>query len=337
MPSVTRKPKPGYSLAERNPEIVRYWDQATNGDLTPSDIGARSPHAAWWRCLRDPEHQWQESIQCMTTRKADDKCPHCAHERLVIELTAGPEGPIGPHLAAFGLTFGQDNLVDESHASAHPQFVWNLRCEAGHEFRASLRRLQNGFSCPDCQTRRYWENKVAQKARYGGVFSLDKPRTRSMEDRRLAAELAVVFPVDFEHDAIRTRGFVGTQPFVTPDVLIPSLSVAIEWDGMRHRLDPSIDVAKEEALLSVGWHTIRASARSSEDHDNVIAAPHGPTLQVVYGIMRRLLTFDPSFSATVEQWHQAGHWLGRGNAATLIEAMPAEHPRRYGRPPTPRT
>lgn len=102
---------------------------------------------------------------------------------------------------------------------------------------------------------------MSQKARYGGVFSLDQPRPRSKEELRLAAELGVVFPVDFEHDAVRTRLFAFDQPFVTPDILIPPLRVAVEWDGKRHRKDRSIDIAKEEALFSADWQTIRASTR----------------------------------------------------------------------------
>ena len=138
----------------------------------------------------------------------------------------------------------------------------------------------------------------------------------------MAAELGVVFPVDFEHDAIRTRGFVSNQPFATPDVLIPPLRVAIEWDGMQHRKDPTIDIAKEEALRSVGWHTIRASVRENEDHDNVIAAPGGLTLKVVYHIMMRLVTCDSSYGDAVDQWHDVGRWMNRDYAAELIERLP---------------
>lgn len=173
---------------------------------------------------------------------------------------------------------------------------------------------------------------MSQKARYGGVFSLDQPRQRSKEELRLAAELGVVFPVDFEHDAIRTRGFVETQPFVTPDVLIPSLRVAVEWDGEHHRKDPTIDVAKEEALCSVDWHTIRASVRDDEDHDNVIAAPGGLTLDVVHRVMSRLVTLDPLYSGAVEQWRARRQWMGSDHTAKLIAGCHNLYRVRNGRP-----
>lgn len=34
-PSTRRRPKPGRSLAELNPELALQWDAAAHGDLTP--------------------------------------------------------------------------------------------------------------------------------------------------------------------------------------------------------------------------------------------------------------------------------------------------------------
>lgn len=75
---------------------------------------------AGWQCVSHPEHRWQELIQRLTTRDSDPKCPRCSLEREIVERTAGPEGSIGPHFAAFGLAFGEDNLVDEYHGLGQP-------------------------------------------------------------------------------------------------------------------------------------------------------------------------------------------------------------------------
>ena len=100
--------------------------------------------------------------------------------------------------------------------------------------------------------------------------------------------------------------------------MCPSLRVAVEWVGERHRKDPMIDVVEEEALLSVNRHTIRASVHDDEDHDNVIAAPVGLTLDVVHRAMSRLATLDPSYSGAVEQWRAQRQWMRRDHAAELI-------------------
>ena len=47
MTVVPRKPTPGYSLAERNPEIVCRWDPTANDEMTPKDVGAGSAYGAW--------------------------------------------------------------------------------------------------------------------------------------------------------------------------------------------------------------------------------------------------------------------------------------------------
>ena len=38
----TRKPNPGESLVEQNPELAKQWHPTKNGDLTPSDVGPGS-------------------------------------------------------------------------------------------------------------------------------------------------------------------------------------------------------------------------------------------------------------------------------------------------------
>lgn len=43
MAAAIRKPKPGYSLAQRNPGIARYWDLTANGNLAPRDVGPDPP------------------------------------------------------------------------------------------------------------------------------------------------------------------------------------------------------------------------------------------------------------------------------------------------------
>jgi hypothetical protein len=119
-----------------------------------------------------------------------------------------------------------------------------------------------------------------------------------------------VFPVDFDHDAVRVRGAVGNQPFVTPDVIIPPLRVAVEWDGGGHRVDSAVDHQKERVLEASGWVTIRASVHLSTGNGNTIAAPKGLTLAVVRSVMDQILEIDPSASARVGAWHAVGRWQG---------------------------
>ncbi len=321
-----RAPRPGYSLAERNPSIAALWDSVANGELTPTGIGARSSYAAWWRCPENPIHHWQQPISESTTRLTGPTCPHCAREREVARRTAGPEGSIVEDLAIFGYAFGEGNLVCEYEASADPTLEWNLHCQAGHDFASSLSRLRNGYGCPRCWRRQRWEDQVSQKARYGGVFSIEHPRTRSKEEVRLGVELSMVFPVDLEHDAVRTRRCVFNQPFVTPDILIPELRIAVEWDGGHHRNDPAMDAMKEDALKSVDWRTLRASTHIDEDRAHVIAAPGGLTLKVVHRLMLLIAEQEDEYREAIERWQASRRWLGRERADELIRRFDAGSP-----------
>ena len=65
-------PKPGQSLAERDPDIAAQWHPNRNGSLTPSDVTANSGQPAWWLC--DRRHEWQAMIN---NRRKARGCPQC--------------------------------------------------------------------------------------------------------------------------------------------------------------------------------------------------------------------------------------------------------------------
>lgn len=57
--SVKRKiPKPGKSLADVRPELLRLWHPTSNTDITPSDMTPSSHTRVWWKCP-DCENEWQ--------------------------------------------------------------------------------------------------------------------------------------------------------------------------------------------------------------------------------------------------------------------------------------
>lgn len=53
-----RIPKPGKSLADVKPELLRLWHPTMNTDITPKDLTPSSHTRVWWRCP-DCKHEWQ--------------------------------------------------------------------------------------------------------------------------------------------------------------------------------------------------------------------------------------------------------------------------------------
>ena len=66
-------PKPGESLAEKNPELAAEWHPTKNGSLTPFDVRPRGRASAWWQCRFG--HEWYAQV---APRAEGVGCPRCS-------------------------------------------------------------------------------------------------------------------------------------------------------------------------------------------------------------------------------------------------------------------
>ncbi len=66
------------SLAVVHPEVAAEWHPERNGDLTPNKVTRASGKRVWWKCLKNPSHEWDTIIRARTIHKSG--CPHCAAE-----------------------------------------------------------------------------------------------------------------------------------------------------------------------------------------------------------------------------------------------------------------
>ena len=70
-----RKPPPGKSLAEVNPELAKEWHPSKNEELTPFGVTTGSKEKIWWKCDKGVDHQWMASI---SSRVSGRGCPICS-------------------------------------------------------------------------------------------------------------------------------------------------------------------------------------------------------------------------------------------------------------------
>lgn len=54
-----KKPNPGESLADLNPELAKQWHPSKNNELTPYDVGPDSTKIVWWKCFKGKGHVWR--------------------------------------------------------------------------------------------------------------------------------------------------------------------------------------------------------------------------------------------------------------------------------------
>lgn len=138
-------------------------------------------------------------------------------------------------------------------------------CDRGHSrYLATVRAALTGSGCPKCRA-----NAEAPAARFEGGVPFMKPGLRlgtSMTEQRLRMLLGERIRLPHRVNAVRiSRTFYG-KPEVWPDIIIPALKVAIEYDdpgrdGTSHRgLKEASDREKDAALADVGWEVIRVRA-----------------------------------------------------------------------------
>ena len=63
------------SLLAVNPVLAAQWHHTKNGTLRPEDVSGGSTKRIWWRCEKDPKHEWQATPNSRTNKKTG--CPLC--------------------------------------------------------------------------------------------------------------------------------------------------------------------------------------------------------------------------------------------------------------------
>lgn len=193
--------------------------------------------------------------------------------------------------------------------------VWLLwQCEVGHTFVATPweqrqrpgRARRRSTWCPECtvdatgrppraekpQSRPLCSRSPANRFAPGDAFESGcAPRRASAVEADLHQRLAARLEFTQGMNAVRVK-----QPFfdhveVWPDVVLPELKVAIEYDSTgRHGLEhvgrrESIDLRKDRALRAVGWEVVRVRTGKLQ-----ALGPHDVTAASVTGrVIDRIL------------------------------------------------
>ena len=73
------------SLASLYPDVAKDWHPTKNGDATPERVKKASGTKVWWKCSRDPSHEWEAVVRNRTTLGSG--CPYCDAEKKYLRLT----------------------------------------------------------------------------------------------------------------------------------------------------------------------------------------------------------------------------------------------------------
>jgi len=140
------------------------------------------------------------------------------------------------------------------------EYEW--RCDRGHDrYRATIAEQLTGTGCAKCRANAHAPAALREA---GVAFMNPGLRTRtSVTEQRLRALLGERIRLHHRVNAVRVaRTFFGRTE-VWPDIIVPQLRIAIEYDdpGRSRRahlgLKEASDLQKDDALREVGWRVIR--------------------------------------------------------------------------------
>jgi very-short-patch-repair endonuclease len=142
-------------------------------------------------------------------------------------------------------------------------------CARGHDrYRASVMDVLTGPSCEKCK-----RNAAGPSAdREAGLAYMNhglRVRT-SHTEQRLRIMLGERIRLHHRVNTVRIRRMFYGRQEVWPDILVPQLRIAVEYDdpGRQRRahlgLKEASDLEKDEALREVGWEVIRIRAAGLE-------------------------------------------------------------------------
>ncbi len=141
-------PKPGNSLAERNPAAAAEWHPTRNGDLTPADVAFSRKEKVWWLCAACG-HEWQATIGNRAKGAGCPLCGYAARGRALRGYTPGLRKPVTPRPSR--ATTGLPRLTPDKVGYASNRRARWLCPTCGHEWDAIIQsRGRGGAGCPQC-------------------------------------------------------------------------------------------------------------------------------------------------------------------------------------------
>lgn len=244
-----------------DPSLLEEWDFSKNTDKTPQTTTKHSNKHVWWTCQRGHSYQSPPGRRAM-----GEGCPYCSG-RLATE-GENDLATVRPEIAAQWNYPKNYPLLPTQVKPQSGKSVWWV-CEKGHEYKDTLAHRFAGRGCPYCSNRRVlagfndlatvrpdlvpewhptkngdllpsmvvagshlrawwlcsacgheWSTQIMKRL---GCPKCSQKRTTSFPEQAIFFYISQSYP-----DSVNGYKFKGIEF----DVYIPSLSTAIEYDGV---------------------------------------------------------------------------------------------------------
>ncbi|SEA82199.1 zinc-ribbon domain-containing protein [Leifsonia sp. 21MFCrub1.1] len=279
---------------ERYPVLVRQYHPDLNHGITLTQVPPAADVYLVWEC--DSGHRFVATPEEQRgrpggTRRRSAWCPRCAEAAVAKPVRAAePDAGLHPCGHARDLRRIENDPQDDRcylcrrldrEALTREQLVsmaapgsrvavsnanstagtYAWQCTAGHpSYQTSIERILGGRRCPICRHARAGADAVP----VGEAFvSRWAPAPASAAEPELKRRLGERLDIDLSPNAVRVAKPFHSHLEVWPDILLPELRVAIEYDTTgRHGLEhvgprEASDRRKDRLLRAAGWEVVR--------------------------------------------------------------------------------
>ena len=231
------------------PVLIRQYHPDRNHGVTLTQIPPAAEVYLVWQC--DAGHQFvatpeEQRMRPGGTRRRSSWCPDCAADAVPVRVKPA----VSPEQRAFQLA--------RKRRSRGPSGPKPLAVGVAEVHFTQPRTAAPKFTQPRTAAPKLTQPKVGD-----AFFSYAAPQPASAAEARLRAMLAARLDVDLSLNAVRVRHPFFARLEVWPDIPIPELKVAIEYDttgrdGLEHvgRREET-DRHKDRLLREVGWEVVR--------------------------------------------------------------------------------
>ncbi|UAJ77785.1 hypothetical protein IT072_10720 [Leifsonia sp. ZF2019] len=280
---------------ERYPTLIRQYHPDLNHGIVLTQVPPAADVYLLWEC--DSGHRFiatpaEQRARPSGTRRRSAWCPFCAEAAVPRRVRPAADPTATPHQCGHArdprrlesdpdddrcwlcrrldrTRMTREELVtlaapgsraavsaENSSAATH-----SWQCAEGHPaFRASIERIIDGRRCPVC---RHAREGAGRRAVGEAFHSRYAPAPASAAEPALKQRLADRLAVDLDCNAVRVARPFHSHLEVWPDIVIPELRIAIEYDttgrgGLEH-VGPreASDRRKDRLLRAAGWEVVR--------------------------------------------------------------------------------
>ena len=256
-------------LGTIHPVIYDIWDYEKNGNLTPSDFtGKHSTKKIYLKCEKGHSY-----VTRISQYNRGQRCPICSNKKVAIGYndlkTTHPD-------LALEWDYEKNGDLNPSQVTrGSEKKVW-WKCKYGHSWKTSIYLRANGHNCPECL--KEYQSSLTEKA---FTFYLSK------------------YFDDIEENAHPIE--LGKREL---DIYIPSIKLAVEYDGYNWHKNISRDLAKDRLCKLNGITLIRIREDGCPKYETpsyIIEAPrnHGNIILIKDTINNLLNLINTLFNLSI--------------------------------------